>query len=85
MLHGSRAKTDERQPPQMGWAEGFSSRPVARSLPSSHQEVNTEMNSALPVKHGIYGLAKHEFADWLAIDSQAVEIRRGKWGEVPKI
>jgi hypothetical protein len=43
------------------------------------------MNSALPVKHGIYGLAKHEFADWLAIDSKAVEIRRGKWGEMPKI
>lgn len=59
----------ESQPPRMGWAEGVSPRlrsiSLSRSTPSSRQaEVSTEMNSVLPVKHGIYGLAEDESADW---------------------
>jgi hypothetical protein len=31
--------------------------------PINRLEIGTEMNSGMPVKHGIYGLAKRMFAD----------------------
>jgi len=74
---GRAANSDERRPPRMGWAEGCpteiepcSRLSLSRSSLSSPLpvEVSTEANSVWPVKHGIYGLAKHEFADWRAID-----------------
>jgi len=41
---------------------------ILASFPISGSEVSAEINSALPVKHGIYGLAKRKFADWREVD-----------------
>jgi len=74
MLHGSVALRIPTSAGHRGWgglkAARRRSSPVHASLSKSSLssplpvEVSTEVNSVWPVKHGIYGLAKHEFADW---------------------